>query len=169
MTGGEDVRERRRLRVDEQAPVAVADALDRRGVVALQQHHLAGLQPRERARGALELERPVGGDAYEVLVGDRTRATISPLPGTPTRRPRRRSASSAAPSNIASVAVDGIAQRGAHRSSGALQQRQGASFLLDAPLSEGEEVTVVVDLAEGGPLTDSLHRLASRPRMRRRS
>ena len=32
---------------------------------------------------------------------------------------------------------------------------QGASFVLDTPPPEGEEVYVMVDLAEGGPVEDS--------------
>ena len=88
--------------------------------------------------------------------------TISPLPGTPDASPETQiSILGTAPANIASVTVTG-AISGVHTGHLApYSNGQGASFLLDAPLSEGEEVSVVVDLSEGGPLSDSF--TVSRP------
>ncbi|HEX4437218.1 MAG TPA: arylsulfotransferase family protein [Solirubrobacteraceae bacterium] len=82
--------------------------------------------------------------------------TISPLPGTPDAMPETQiSILGTAPSNIESVSVTGTTS-GSHE--GRLEdysEGQGASFILDAPLVEGETVNVVVDLKAGGPLEDS--------------
>ena len=82
--------------------------------------------------------------------------TVSPFPGTPDAMPDTQiSILGTAPSNITSVTVTG-ASSGNH--TGHLEpysENQGASFLLDAPLSEGEQVNVTVDLLSGGPLEES--------------
>ncbi len=82
--------------------------------------------------------------------------TISPLPGTPDASPSTQiSILGTAPSNIVSVSVTGSVS-GPHE--GHLESysgNQGASFILDTPLAEGEEVSVVVDLSEGAPVDDS--------------
>ncbi len=81
--------------------------------------------------------------------------TISPLPGAPDAMPDTQiSILGTAPANIASVTVTG-SESGAHE--GHLQpysSAQGASFLLDSPLDEGEQVQVTVALHEGGTLED---------------
>ncbi len=82
--------------------------------------------------------------------------TISPLPGTPDASPSTQiSLLGTAPSNIVSVSVTGSVS-GPHE--GHLESysaSQGASFVLDTPLTEGEEVNVVVDVNEGAPVEDS--------------
>jgi arylsulfotransferase ASST len=81
--------------------------------------------------------------------------TISPLPGTPDAMPQTQiSILGTAPSNIVAVTVTGNAS-GAH--AGHLEpysEGQGASFVLEAPLAEGEQVNVVVALSSGGPVED---------------
>jgi hypothetical protein len=90
--------------------------------------------------------------------------TISPLPGTPDAMPQTQiSILGTAPSNISSVTVTG-GTSGAH--AGHLEpysEGQGASFVLDAPLAEGEQVHVVVALSAGEPLEEdfSVARLAT--------
>lgn len=82
--------------------------------------------------------------------------TLSPLPGTPDASPDTQiSILGTPPSNIVSVAVTGTLS-GAHEGHLApYDAAQGASFVLNTPLAEGEEVSVVVDLGEGGPVDDS--------------
>jgi len=81
--------------------------------------------------------------------------TISPLPGTPDAMPQTQISILGTPaSNIASVSVTGT-ESGAH--GGQLEpysDNEGASFVLESPLMEGEEVEVMVDLQEGGLLRD---------------
>ena len=81
--------------------------------------------------------------------------TISPLPGTPDAMPATQiSILGTAASNIATVTVTG-SESGRHEGSlQAYSSGAGASFLPSAPFEEGEEVQVVVDLHEGGPLED---------------
>ncbi|MCW3033896.1 MAG: hypothetical protein QOK19_1982 [Solirubrobacteraceae bacterium] len=82
--------------------------------------------------------------------------TLSPLPGTPDAMPQTQiSILGTVPSNVASVTVTGTSS-GAH--AGHLEpysENQGASFMLDAPLAEGEQVNVLVALNTGGPLETS--------------
>jgi len=81
--------------------------------------------------------------------------TVSPLPGTPDAMPATQISILGTPaSNIEGVEVTGSVS-GSH--SGHLQpysSAQGASFLLDTGLEEGEEVTATVHLHEGGPIED---------------
>src|SRR5437868_5764458 len=82
--------------------------------------------------------------------------TISPLAGTPDATPDTQiSVLGTAAANITSVSVTGDSS-GAH--AGHLEpysSGQGASFILDTPLSEGENVNVTVQLTVGGPLEES--------------
>jgi hypothetical protein len=100
--------------------------------------------------GAISIAAALGAPAAAGAV------TISPLPGTPDAMPETQiSILGTAPSNIDSVSVTGTAS-GSHV--GHLEdysEGQGASFILDTPLTEGETVNVVVDLKAGGPLEDS--------------
>lgn len=81
--------------------------------------------------------------------------TISPLPGTPDAMPATQISILGTPaSNIESVTVTGSAS-GAH--AGTLQaysSAEGASYVLESPFQEGEQVHVLVALHEGGPLED---------------
>ncbi len=81
--------------------------------------------------------------------------TISPLPGAPDAMPSTQISILGTPAaNIESVAVTGSVS-GSH--SGRLEpysSSAGASFVLDAPFSEGEEVHATVRLHEGGTLED---------------
>jgi hypothetical protein len=82
--------------------------------------------------------------------------TISPLPGTPDASPQTQISILGTPaSNIASVIVTGT-ETGVHEGHlAAYSAGPGASFLPNAPFLEGEEVSVTVQLNEGGPLSDS--------------
>lgn len=127
-----------------------------------------GSPRRGRARGA-GLQRSARDRLLKVLAGTAAAAalavaapalaaavTISPLPGTPDASPQTQiSILGSAPSNIAGVTVTGSIS-GVH--SGHLEaysNGEGASYLLDQPLTEGEEVNVTVTLKEGAPLSDS--------------
>jgi hypothetical protein len=82
--------------------------------------------------------------------------TISPLPGTPDASPSTQISILGTPiSSIASVTVTG-SETGVHEGHlEAYSSAPGASYLLTAPFREGEEVSVTVQLNEGGPLSDS--------------
>lgn len=81
---------------------------------------------------------------------------VSPLPATPDATPETQiSILGTAPSNIESVTVTG-SESGVHAGHLAdYSESQGASFLLDTALTEGEEVKVEVALKEGGTIEDS--------------
>ncbi len=82
--------------------------------------------------------------------------TVSPLAGTPDAMPQTQISILGTPaSNIASVTVTGSISgaHGGHLSS--YDSAEGASYLLSSPLTEGEEVKVVVDLDSGSPVEDS--------------
>jgi hypothetical protein len=82
--------------------------------------------------------------------------TISPLPGTPDAMPETQiSVLGTDPANIASVTVTGSTSGGHTGHLEPYSENQGASFLLDTPLAEGEQVNVLVELKTGGPLEDS--------------
>lgn len=122
-----------------------------RGSCAGRLHHRA-----RRALSRLGVFAAVAAASAAVVPAVAGAVTISPLPGTPDASPATQiSILGTPPGNIASVTVTGSLS-GVH--SGHLapySNGQGASFLLDAPLSEGEEVNVAVGLGEGGPLADS--------------
>lgn len=111
--------------------------------------HLRALAISACAAVAVALAVPAGAAAASGV-------TISPLPGTPDATPQTQiSILGAAPSNIASVSVTG-SESGVH--AGHIEDyksAEGASFLPEVPFTEGEEVKVLVDLNEGGPLEDS--------------
>ncbi len=81
--------------------------------------------------------------------------TVSPLPGTPDANPATQISILGTPaSNIESVTVTGSLS-GAH--SGhlvAYDSAAGASYVLDAPFTEGEEANATVALKEGGTIED---------------
>ncbi len=82
--------------------------------------------------------------------------TLSPMPGTPDASPTTQiSILGTSPSNIASVSVSGSLS-GLHAGQlEAYSNGQGASFVLNTPLTEGEEVRAVVELGEGAVIEDS--------------
>jgi hypothetical protein len=82
--------------------------------------------------------------------------TISPLPGTPDASPQTQISILGTPAaNITGVTVTG-SETGVHEGQlEAYSAGQGASFVPNAPFLEGEEVSVTVQLGEGGPLSDS--------------
>ena len=93
--------------------------------------------------------------------------TISPLPGTPDASPQTQISILGTPAaNITGVTATG-SLTGAHEGHlEAYSAGQGASFLPNVPFQEGEEVSVSVQLAEGGPLSDSFaiaHTTAPQP------
>jgi hypothetical protein len=81
--------------------------------------------------------------------------TVSPLEGTPDANPATQISILGTPaSNIESVTVTGSSS-GAH--SGhlvAYDSSSGASYVLDAPFSEGEEADAAIALKEGGTIED---------------
>ena len=101
--------------------------------------------------------------AFAIVVPVAGAVTISPLPGTPDAMPSTQISILGTPvSNVASVTVTG-SESGTHE--GQLEPYSagaGASYVLSSPLSEGEQVKVVVSLKEGAPQEDafSVARLA---------
>jgi hypothetical protein len=93
--------------------------------------------------------------------------TISPLPGTPDASPQTQISILGVPAaNITGVTVTG-SETGIHEGQiDAYSAGQGASFVPNAPFQEGENVSVTVQLSEGGPLSDSFsvaHTAAPQP------
>lgn len=124
----------------------------RRGAFCTDRSH----RPRRARLRALVLAASAAGALAVASPAVASAVTISPLPGTTDAMPQTQiSVLGTAPSNITSVSVTG-SMSGTH--TGELKpysNNEGASFLLNTPLSEGEEVKVVVDLKEGAPLEDA--------------
>ncbi len=106
-------------------------------------------------RAALLAAAAIGAVAVAAPAAASAAVTVSPLPGTPDATPATQISILGTPaSNIDSVTVTGSVS-GVH--SGHLEaysSAPGASFLLDSPFTEGEEVDAVVALKEGGTIED---------------